>query len=266
MGNKSLSPLERFKAEHPMCCFCGGETRTTSKDHIPSRQFFHNRQWPVGQVFPACDECNQSTKGEEQVAAMLSRLYPDGDTDQQKKEVIRDFQGVSNNYPNVLIEMEATARQRRDWLKKRSIERNPNTPLSDVPVMNVSGPIVNHCVTVFGRKLMLALHYKHTNRIVPSDGGIVLRWYSNEVLFEGEPLTEAATTLVGMPKLERNAMPLDGQFSYKYGHTSDGEISGFIASFRLSFAIAGFVRLDGRKFERLDGLENVEIHRPFGRS
>jgi hypothetical protein len=35
----------RFFAEHPRCCFCGGDNEATTEDHQPARGLFDGRRW-----------------------------------------------------------------------------------------------------------------------------------------------------------------------------------------------------------------------------
>jgi hypothetical protein len=38
----------KFLAEHPWCCFCGGSEKATTEDHQPARSLFDGRRWPEG--------------------------------------------------------------------------------------------------------------------------------------------------------------------------------------------------------------------------
>src|SRR5947208_16124188 len=44
--SQARNKRERFFADHPTCCFCGGETPATTVDHIPSRNHFSERIAP----------------------------------------------------------------------------------------------------------------------------------------------------------------------------------------------------------------------------
>src|SRR5947209_20248260 len=94
-----------FLIRHPICIFCGGSEPATTRDHVPSRQTFHLREWPEGYVFPSCARCNRATKDTEQVMAMLSRMGPDPNSIAHRLEVKRIISAVANNYPEVLMEM-----------------------------------------------------------------------------------------------------------------------------------------------------------------
>ena len=114
-----------FLAKHPTCIFCGGETPATTEDHVPSRQLFHGRNWPEEFIFPACQRCNADTRHEEQVVAMLARLYPDAETEEKRKEMERIIKAVDSNYPEVLVEMQPSSHQVRGFLRLRTHKTIP---------------------------------------------------------------------------------------------------------------------------------------------
>jgi hypothetical protein len=168
MSKNQSRILREFLVRHPTCIFCGGNTPATTRDHVPSRQTFHDRTWPEGYEFPSC---NEATRHEEQVMAMISRFYPEGRTDAEKEEMMRIIKAVRKNYPGVIPELlpssEVIKRYTSRWWSGAWAR-----PVS------LDGPLVNSCAEVVARKLFSALHYKEFNKIIPPEGGIMLRWYS----------------------------------------------------------------------------------------
>jgi hypothetical protein len=110
---------------------------------------------------------------------MLSWIYPDASTEKGRAEVCERIRAVAHNYPAVLEEMRPSARQLRNAVKKYGLVRRPGQSLSELPVLSAKGPLVNAAIENFARKLFCALYYKHTGQILPSSGGIAVRWYSN---------------------------------------------------------------------------------------
>src|ERR1700730_3841822 len=100
--------LRDFLAQHPLCIFCGGVASASTRDHVPSRQTFHLREWPESYEFPSCEPCNAATKDAEQVMAFISRISPDVKTPTEQCEMARIVDAIKNNYPAVLMEMRAT--------------------------------------------------------------------------------------------------------------------------------------------------------------
>ena len=75
MGEKK-NRRETFLLAHPVCVFCGGGAKATTKEHCPPRSMFQGRQWPEGFEFPACDSCNHGTSDQDLLVAMLARMDP----------------------------------------------------------------------------------------------------------------------------------------------------------------------------------------------
>lgn len=259
MGTKSKRKIE-FLAKHPICCFCSGEAPSQELDHIPSRVLFDDRRWPEGYEFPACKFCNRKTRHDEQVVAVLSRLYPDPITEKGKKEVCERIRAIAYNYPALLEEMKPNSRQVENALKKYRIKKPEGLTTADLPFLNVSGPLVNSAVENFGRKLFLALYYFHTSKILPKQGGVAILWYSNLQIKYDEFPKELAHHLSKFSKLERSRMDLSDQFFYNYHVTDDYQAGMFLAYFRLSFAILGFINEDAATFALPEG---ATILRPY---
>ena len=259
MGSKSQRKKD-FLSKHPTCYFCGGETPAAEPDHIPSRVLFDNRQWPEGYEFPACVLCNRATRHDEQVVAMLSRTYPDATTPEGKKEVEERIRAVAHNYPEIIQELLPTVRQKRNAAKKYNIQI-PNWETSaHVPVLSLKGPLVNKAVTNFGRKLFLALYYKHTGEILTKRSGIAPLWFSNLQIEDDELPRELADLVKKFPTLERSKTNLHDQFFYRYVISDCGNLSVFIAFFRKSFAILGYINKEANNFKLPEG---TTILRPF---
>lgn len=247
MGAKSQLK-KKFLSQHPFCCFCGGETPSVEPDHVPSRVFFEDRQWPEGFEFLACVRCNRATRHDEQVVAMLSWINPDPTTAKGKLEVEERIRAVAHNYPEVIKEMQPSVRQIRNAVKKYGLKLEVGQSVADLPVLAVNGPLVNAAVENFSRKLFCALYYKHTGRILSSSGGIAVRWFSN-IQIEGDEIPRSiAPVLVGFPKLERSRMKLDDQFFYRWGIADTKTVAAFLAFFRRSFAIVGYVNNEAVNF------------------
>ena len=259
MGNKSQRK-KIFLNEHPICCFCGGETPATEPDHIPSRVLFDNRQWPEGYEFPACVACNRETRHDEQVVAMLSRVYPDANTPEGIKKTQERIRAVAHNYPEIPVEMQPTIRQKINAAKKYNIEIPEGKSSADIPALSLKGPLVNKAVTNFGRKLFLALYYKHTSEILPKESGVALLWFSNLQIEHGELPREIASLVSNFPTLERCNTNLYDQFFYRYVVSDCRNQAVFVAFFRQSFAILGYINKTASEFKLPDG---ATILRPY---
>lgn len=261
MGAKARHK-KKFLAQHPLCCFCGGKTPSAEPDHVPSKAFFDSRKWPEGFEFPACVACNRATRHDEQIVAMLSRIYPDATTPEGKAEVEERIRAVVHNYPKVLEEMKPTIRQLRDAAKKYGIFPASGQSHADLPLLSARGPLINGAIENFSRKLFCALYYKHANAILSSEGGIAVKWYSNIQIENEEIPRELAAVLAGFPKLERARTKLDDQFFYRWGVADTKTVAAFLTFFRRSFAILGYINVNATAFVLPDG---AHILRPYVR-
>ena len=239
---------EEFFAFHPYCIFCGGGTRAMTKDHVPSRQMFHKKDGPEGYEFPACFSCNAATSGDEQVVALMARVYPDAPTPAHDEELGELFKAIGNNRPRVLIEMKPSRREVRqaNSTPGASSYRVDGQP---PPVLSFGGPLVRQSLKAFARKLFCALHYKEFREIIPPEGHIAWRWYSNIQVLEGKMPDELTALMQLAPKGTRSNRDLSDQFSYAFVKAGDSDFAGYYATFRLSFAMLGVVSASGSPLE-----------------
>src|SRR5580704_14263644 len=99
MSRRVRQRKQEFLAQHPLCCFCAGDSRTEEVDHVPGRVFFRNRNWPVGYEFPACAQCNRATSLDEQVMALVARMNMNAETEEDRQEFVKLVRAVRNNHP-----------------------------------------------------------------------------------------------------------------------------------------------------------------------
>lgn len=193
---------------------------------------------------------------------MFSRIYPDGKTDTERNETRRIIESVSKSYPDVLNEMRSSPRQIRNFLKKTGTDMPPGVTTRQLPYVNASGPNLYWCMSVFARKLFTALHYKHTDLIVPAGGGIVWTWYANTQFVNGEVPEELFSYFTGWQQMQRRKIDLGEQFNYYViGPSNDGQVAGYFVAFRFAFAIFGYVNMDIRNFD--PSVEEKDILRPL---
>ncbi|MBI1423771.1 MAG: hypothetical protein GC149_09935 [Gammaproteobacteria bacterium] len=169
------------------------------------------------------------------------------------KEAQERIRAVAYNYPEILVELQPTLRQKRNAVKKYNITLPDGESSADLPVLSLKGPLVNKAVTNFGRKLFLALYYKHTGEILPKKAGIALLWFSNLQIENNELPNEIASLVSNFPKLERCNTNLSDQFFYRYVFSECGNLAVFVAFFRQSFAILGYINKNALNFKLPDG-------------
>lgn len=252
-AKRKRTTTAKFLEKHPKCCFCGGEKDATTRDHVPPIAVFTNRQRPDGLVFPACYDCNQSSKKDEYVATMMSRLYPDAKTHLGRAETIKIMGRVDKENPGLFLELQANSSQQ----EKFEIHR-PKGLVGGGP-LNASGPLLNRSMQTFGAKLGKALHYEFTAKPVPKTGGVAVRWYSNYDLFTGDIPRDLIDYLGEPTTLQQGKWSVKEQFSYAGRIVATGEAGMYAAAFRKSFFVVAFVQHDAQGFPLI---EDMTIHRP----
>lgn len=260
MAKNRARALREFLARQPLCIFCGGIRPATTRDHVPSRQAFHNREWPEGYEFPSCEACNRATKDAEQVIAFLSRMYPEPINQAERLEMKRIIRAVGNNHPDVLREMLPPKElldehSRKPWVQQMRLAGHNTHPL------RLDGPELRAHLEVFSRKLFSALHYKEFSKIIPPDGGIIWSLHSNVQRIEGQLPNELITMMSARPSIQRTRRPLTDQFAYTFVKAEDAELTAYFAMFRHSFAVLGFVDMDADRM--VDGNQDMVPLRPL---
>lgn len=227
----SKNRLSRMKQKFPMCAFCCGEGVTTSVEHMPSRVLFDLKQRPKGLEFPSCQSCQDSTRKNELVVAMLSRIYPDPRTTQARHEMREILRSVRTNFPGLLEAM------RVDQVGVLSRLGDKAFKLPEWNFLSTGGAQVQGAINGFGLKLAKALHLELTGRIVPRGAGIFVEQFSNfNALTEAMPhdLMDAIGNEKTLQMGKQNAWDT---FSYQSANVVDGAQTVHFAYFRQSFSL-----------------------------
>lgn len=220
---------DRIRKEQPRCILCAGSRPTETIEHMPSRILFDGKQRPKGLEFGACTICNAATRRDEVVVALVSRIYPNPTSSTGKAEIRKIMRSAERNNPGLLQEMYA------DQLQTLSKYQDHLYKLPTWNFLSLDGPIAAAAMERFIAKLGFALHYAATNRIVPSEGGVVVSVYSNLESFIGR-LPELLPHLGPGQTLRAGRQEVSKQFRYSSIASEDGSLSGHVAVFRESFA------------------------------
>jgi hypothetical protein len=235
-----------------MCCFCGGGVKAITQDHIPPRGVFLEKKWPEQYVFPACEPCNNGSAADDSLIAFLSRMNMDMlEGTVEAREWAKLLAALRENHPGLTGEMILSANEIRRWMEKRKLAKPQGKAYGEMPMIRIPERIVQ-AVGRFNRKLLRALHYKHTGRIVPLDAWTMLKWWTNANLIASEFPREIADIMPGRVTLQRSNLSLGDQFNYVFGTDDKGTMGAYLAGFRRSFAVAGFVVFDAALMEDFD--------------
>ena len=220
---------------HPGCIYCGGANAATTIDHMPPRTVFNHRHRPKGLEFPACADCNSRSRPSDQVAGLISRIYPNTNTAELNAELKKMLHEVGNNHPGLLKETVPSERQ---------VMRDVGNLLPGTFPLNASGPLLGTAMSTFAGKLGLAPHFHTTQRVLPAQGILLARWYTNHQVFTGA-IPADLLQLVGEPStLSQGKWNVGDQFLYASASTQDGQRSAHLAQFRNSFAVLAIAFAD----------------------
>jgi hypothetical protein len=196
MANREALRSEFF-ARNPICCFCGGSEPAVTEVHQPARSIFDERKWPEGYSFPACEKCNQASRVYENVFAVLVRLGPGFiQSDVQLAEVKKLLDAASNNFPGLLQRM--TTNDKRRFYRTEGLTKPTGVAFSQINMCAIDSDLTQNAVTTILRKLVCALHYKHTGSILPADGKMFIRWITNAYTHRGDGFQEFVSMLPGV--------------------------------------------------------------------
>lgn len=227
----SKQRLARMIAAHPHCIFCGGANPTTSVEHMPSRTLFDNKLRPKGLEFPSCQECQNSTRREELLISMLSRMYPDAATAEARAETRSIIAAALHNFPGLGSE---TLPDQLPILERLGIKANH---LPTWNFLDLGGPTCTEAIEKFAIKLAKALHFELTGEIVPSGAAIFYHRYSNLDAMTGGMPDDLMEALGDEKMLAMGKLNSLGTFSYQSATIPDTKQTAHMAYFRQSFAL-----------------------------
>jgi hypothetical protein len=246
---------EEFFREHPMCCFCGGLERAVEEDHVPSRDFFAERQWPEGYVFPACVACNRASRSDELIVSFLASMSV---PPQPGEDVEERFRVIARNFPGLIEEMHMSAQQRKQVARSLGLPRLVGESDSNAPILR-GGAVAISSLDMFARKLFLALYYKHSGKILGHEGGVAVILFPN-TRFSDIPYEQITSLCGNVPRLERSSHILNEQFAYMWGMSADRSSAVFLSKLKNAFMVLGYVQQSRAGFDLPD---DTKILQPF---
>jgi hypothetical protein len=237
------------------CVYCGGGTAATTIDHMPPIGMFHGRRRPKGLEFPSCNACNQGTKTAELVAALVSRFFPDAINQEQASELRRLGAAVRVKIPGLMEEM---------WIGRGGQKfREKETGITGGHFVRANGPLVSKYMQTFAIKLGFALHYHFTGMIVPAQGGVAARWFTNVDRATDRFPQSIFRLLPPAETLKQGKVEVASQFQYSATYSEDGSIGLYLGTFRRSFAVVAFGATDQRLLtEAGPDAEGFRVYRP----
>jgi hypothetical protein len=228
----------------PFCIFCGGQTKACTQDHVPAKVFFRNKVWPEGHLFPACKQCNDATRKDEQLLAFVARFGHGPNEDEDFEEWRKMNLDISRYQRDVWQNLVMRPIEKRRALEVLGIERPDGMFLDDIPIVKISSNIIGRSMNRIGFKIGASLHFLHTNKMIHHNGGCFISFRLN---------SQGLHDVLDPPELgvyfkegtvRRDKVDLASQFWYKFCATEDGVGSVSNVLFRSSFSMSIIVVAD----------------------
>jgi hypothetical protein len=114
----------------------------------------------------------------------------------------------------------------------------------------------------FAVKFGFALHFEATKEIVPANGGVAARWFTN-VEHAQERFPAHVLKLLQPPNtLRQGTKGVPEQFLYSYRCTDDASIGLYFGAFRESFAIVSFAANRSVLLKSGQDVEGFHVYAP----
>lgn len=227
----------RFLAQNPTCAFCGGNAPATTIEHCPPRALFQNRQWPEGMEFPSCDDCNQGSRDQDLLIAMVGRFDPFTDLGNRDGHLPGLVKKVNERFPALLREMMPSPLEAKRSNRELKLTPPEGGTSQDTGVMKIPRE-VEGAVETLAEKLSKGLFYLETKSIFPNDGGLLFQWFTNANVIQEHGMMpfEPLIKLPGRtPVLKRSEKDLRDQFGYKFSVGENAWVFVLLAYFGKSF-------------------------------
>lgn len=227
----------QFFSEHPLCYFCATGVATTEA-HVPSRECFRDRVWPEGDVFPACQRCNNAAGKLEQVVALYMLLANHAEEEPARDQFLRLVKGVRNNNPELAPRVDLGGNAARRHFRDKGIRLAPGMTYAEVPIAEL--PAGNRAAfELFARRLTCALYYREVGRPLPLDHYIATGWLP----FVDPGARDFAENVQGLfPEVRltnRRNTNIGNQFFYLRGFHPEGTLFGHASQFLKSYFYFG---------------------------
>jgi hypothetical protein len=218
---------DRKSVSESVCYFCGGTNPATTTDHVPPRACFPDGYAPEGFEVPACDNCNKSTRKQDQIFGFYSQWM---DFDESKiqqradrKKLLKLWQGIKNNYPDALPDRAKARRVDRVGavVSPRALAVSLPTPDSLKEAVEAIGAKLTHALYLHETGLVLTAKHRFTTAAYqPQQGGTEL-------------VTSLFSSLLPLQKVggRVNIRNYGTRFGYKFGYKEAEGLFVYAAQF-----------------------------------
>lgn len=237
------------------CVFCGATTPATTKEHCPPRSLFVHRHWPEGFEFPSCLACNQGSGNHDAIVALLGRSDPWNQARNADRRYVGLLKNVNQQFPRMLRRMlDLSPIESRRAARRLKMRPGPGQTYRDLGIVRIT-PEMDAAVRTLAGKLVKATYFKETGRIFPTEGGILLHWFTNATRLEhgSIPALDLCDFSAGIPRIARNGKDLSDQFDYRVSFTEGARMGVLRAVFGKAFGLVAIFALDRERLIAMGG-------------
>lgn len=250
---------KQFFSKNPFCIFCGGQKPATTIEHCPPRGMFNDRIAPKDYEFAACAECNNGSSDQDLIIAWMARIdYKDLSTEGDQRTTGL-FKGVHNQNPKLVRKLLPSAVEAKRTNRMLGITPALGKTHSETCVINVT-PEMTNAVHTFAKKLAKCVYFKHSEKIFPANGCLLLYWFTNVefVKKSGFIPFDVFKDIAGeVPVIERNGQSLNDKFSYKFSGSIDSKLFAIQSMFGNSFGLVIFGCVHAGQLEQI--INNIRM-------
>jgi hypothetical protein len=228
---------QRFLAAHPRCCFCGGEERATTIDHVPPRTCFPDRIGPEGYEFPACDRCQRVSRFDELALGFFVQLVEPEESNYRKDQSAKALRGLINNLPHLVPDFDLPGPVKRRAYRDFDAEKPKGMFASELPVVGVPEEVHEYLLR-YARKMACALFYREMGRAAPLDYDVWATWSQGQNRAHMAAWRKFAEMTPLISKGGRTNLNFGNKFGYRCNKKESPDLFAAIAQFGGGLAIA----------------------------
>lgn len=232
------SATQKFIQLYSECCFCAGQRRSTTREHMPPKALFDNSHRPDKLVMPSCDECNKGTSTADLTAAIVSRWEYDA-----TRTSNFDHGKLANRARRqapALVEEWLQFENPIQTIKGRNHLKDQGVPVPEDAAIVTIGPLTIQLLNLFAHKAVLALYFEHFRQPLSVDGAFCAFWTTKEDYARDGLPQSLLEMLPGYGTLIQGRWDERETFEYRHAVNSAEGLFGFFARLRRGLFISGF--------------------------
>jgi hypothetical protein len=154
-------------------------------------------------------------------------MDPD-DSRYDEADSTRMFQGLRNNAPHLIPNLELPASAKREALREYGVAIPSGSFLDDIPLIGVPKEF-HGAATIVARKLVLATYYRELKAIAEPSSRVMIRWSQLQLPQGADLYQNLSTILPNRTTGARVNTDIGDQFSYAWAFNAGEELFAMCA-------------------------------------